>query len=78
MPSCLISRRRQTVTQHLDLPFRLHYSPNQQCHSTEKLCALKLCAIFPSGDFEVFREILENVHKVYTDTRGSKDIRVFE
>jgi hypothetical protein len=39
---------------------------------------LKLCTFFPLGDFEVFREILENVHKVYTGSRGSKDIRVFQ
>jgi hypothetical protein len=37
-----------------------------------KLCALRFYTFFPLGDFEVFREILENVHKVYTDTRGVK------
>jgi hypothetical protein len=37
------------------------------------LCALKFCTFFPLGDFEVFREILENVLKIYTGTRGLKE-----
>jgi hypothetical protein len=37
-----------------------------------KIVCLELLHIFPLGDFEVFREILENVLKIYTGTRGVK------
>jgi hypothetical protein len=55
------TRHPWIVDQHVDL----HFSPlslaNQQCHSTGKLCASTNCTTFPLGDFEVSREILENV-----------------
>jgi hypothetical protein len=54
----------------------LHSKPAMPLN--RKVVCLEILHIFPLGDFEVFREILENVHKVYTSTRGSKDIRVFE
>jgi hypothetical protein len=37
------------------------------------LCALKFYTFSPLGDFEVFRGILENVLKIYTGARGSKE-----
>jgi hypothetical protein len=37
-----------------------------------KVVCLDILCIFPLGGFELFRKILENMHKVYTDTRGSK------
>jgi hypothetical protein len=43
-----------------------------------KVVCLDILHIFPLGGFEVFREILENVLKIYTSTRGSWNIRVFE
>jgi hypothetical protein len=36
---------------------------NFKCQSTAKLCALTFYTFFILGDFEVFREILENVLK---------------
>jgi hypothetical protein len=39
----------------------------------KKVVCLEILHIFPLGGFGVFREILENVLKVYTDTRGSKE-----
>jgi hypothetical protein len=36
------------------------------------ILALTFYTFFPLGGFEVFREILENVLKVYTSTRGSQ------
>jgi hypothetical protein len=38
-------------------------SSNFKCQSIAKLCALTFYTFFPLGDFEVFREILENVLK---------------
>jgi hypothetical protein len=38
-----------------------------------KVVCLKILHIFTLGDFEVFRENLENVPKVYTGTRGSNE-----
>jgi hypothetical protein len=36
---------------------------NFKCQSTTWLCALTFYTFFPLGDFEVFKEILENVPK---------------
>jgi hypothetical protein len=38
-----------------------------------KIVCLDILHIFPLDGFEVFREILENVLKFYTGTRGVKE-----
>jgi hypothetical protein len=53
-----------------DISTILHSKPTVPLNN--KIVCLEILHIFPLGDFEVFREILENVHKVYTGTRGVK------
>jgi hypothetical protein len=53
----------------------LHFSPictsNQQFYSTRKLCPSTKYTTFVLGEFEVFRENLENAAKVPADMDGS-------
>jgi hypothetical protein len=65
------TRLQWTAPTGVDLHFSPISTPNQQCHSTWKVCPSTKYTTFVLGEFEVFRENLENAAKVPADMGGS-------